>query len=398
MGVALPPLISLGGAQDKGGGVVPQPSLYVGQVAHRTRMPNAQDTTATKFNSRTHFQLREDMGRIKIVLPYWYWATAGTEGPIFSGAAAFTASIEYPEGTYTQVLFGGVPVGTAAAGSGDDIESDWIDIAIPKDTDAWCNVFGNSPRFPTTVGANNVPSCNVAKGEKMQYGSSVIDRSMGGAYTSTVAGNNGPTYGPIAIVGETRRPSCLLIGNSRVAGCQDAFDASNTLGELNRTLGAFFGCINLGSYGDRVNLFNASSTFRARQKKWVSHVIVELGINNIIAGDSAASVLSALQTTYGRFADKIVFGTTVPPTVGSNNTVVAPTNAVRQAFNAAQRAVPSPLAGVFDISSALEADLTGLYADSSWIHADGIHETQAGYLRIASSGVIDPALITRPNA
>src|SRR4051812_22294341 len=89
------------------------PSSYTGLVATNTRMANTNNNTLFYFNARTQHIARDTITQLAVVLPNWR-STSGTEanGP---GTATFTAAIEYPIGTFTQLLFGGNASGTVAA-------------------------------------------------------------------------------------------------------------------------------------------------------------------------------------------------------------------------------------------------------------------------------------------
>src|ERR1017187_6734104 len=75
-------------------------TVYTGQVATRTFVPQFIDTTNKQFNSRSFHIARDTITALQIAVPNWY-VGSGTETSI-AQTATITASIEYPAATFTQ--------------------------------------------------------------------------------------------------------------------------------------------------------------------------------------------------------------------------------------------------------------------------------------------------------
>ena len=81
---------------------------YTGLVATRCLAPISLNTTNKQLMTRSPHYSRTDITSLQIVIPNWYVNPSSTHAEIGSGAdATVTASIEYPENTFTQILFSG---------------------------------------------------------------------------------------------------------------------------------------------------------------------------------------------------------------------------------------------------------------------------------------------------
>ncbi|PBB68134.1 hypothetical protein CK228_13575 [Mesorhizobium sp. WSM4312] len=396
----------------------PLASLYMGQVATRCRIPTNSSTTNKQANSRTYHIARDDITSLKIELPAWYWYRTSTKLETnVTGSITYTASIEYPAGTFTQVKFGGANSGIAtgsAAPAGTPLLSDWVNVNIPNGAGFWVRTFANATHaivFADASAGTNFWTCDFANGEAYEYAASgVTDKTMGGTLVPNKTTNDAAIFHPTAIVGMTRKASVLLIGDSRVAGFGDFFNAAGDTGELARSIGPSLAYINAGSAGDTLSEFIASSTQRKALQQYCSHVVVQTAINALRSGTgqnkTAATVLAEQQTILGYFAGKGRFTTTTEPCTTSNDSWASPTGqtlntnvAQITAYNDAIRAGVAGSLGYFEIADVSEtARNSGKWKSdgtaSKWT-ADGLHASPFGYASIQSSGAVDPSRFTR---
>lgn len=385
-------------------------SLYLGQVATNSRMPTNRSTTNKQANARTSHIARDTITSLQIELGNWYWVRS-TTGPETAGGGNQTvsASIEYPEGTFTQVLWTGATTRVIASGS--QALSDAVAVSIPKGARFWIRTFVNAvTAIVFSEGNTGFKQIDLANGEAYNYAASGLsDLTMGGTITD-IGAANGPIYVPQAIVAQTRLPSFLLIGDSRTWGFTDNYDDGVGLGEVARNIGQSFGFINMGSAGDVYSAFNLASTHRVGLKQYVSHVVIAGGINSLRAGGSgqnksAATVLSELQTTIGLFTgvEKVITCTVAPNTSGAwtlvdgTDQTLNANQAAIQTYNEAIRAGVDGSAGYFELA----APLSHASVAQKWLAngtpaaytTDGLHATQLGYNLLADTADSFPSAL-----
>ncbi|RWI35452.1 hypothetical protein [Mesorhizobium sp.] len=389
------------------------PSLYLGQVATKIRIPTSRSTTNKQANSRTHHFARDHITALKIELPNWYWVRS-TAGPETNGGGNITykASIEYPAGVFTQVTFSGAT--SAIVASGASVLSDFVNVNIPKGASFWVRVYAvAATAIVFTDGNAGFPQRDDANGEAYAYAASgVSDLTMGGTITSNIVGGADPIFCPSAIVAQTRNPSVLIIGDSRDWGFNDLYDASGDLGDLARSIGPAFGYINVAGSGDKFSAFISVSAKRRALAQYCSHVVIGDAINALRSGGSgqnktAAAVLAELQTVLGFFPDKRCFTTTLggPNTTSTDNWATVENQTVNAnsaqiiAYNDAIRAGVPGCIGYFEIADQVESARNSgkwrVNGNPNGFTLDGLHTGQAGYLAIKNSGAIDTTRFSR---
>lgn len=406
--------LRLGHAPGPKGPPIVLPSLYLGQVATRCRIPTNTSTTNKQANARTFHIARDDITQLKIELPAWYWARTTTKVEAGAlGSITYKASIEYPAGVFTQVRFNGGAVSGQATGSV-PLLSDWVNVNIPKGAGFWVRTYAvatNQIVFCDATAGSNFWVCDFANGEAYEYAASgITDKTMGGTLVPNKVTNDAALCHPTAIVGMTRKATVLLIGDSRVAGFGDFFNAAGDVGELARSIGPQLAYINVGSAGDTLSEFIASSTRRQALKQWCSHVVVETAVNALRSGTgqnkTAATVLTEQQTILGYFADKRRYTTTIAPVTTSNNSWANDPNqtlnsnsAQINTYNDAIRAGVAGSLGYFEIGDQMmTARNSGKWkfdGTANKYTADGLHATAFGYQVIQDSGAVDPSRFSR---
>ncbi len=378
-----------------------RPPLYLGQVATRCRIPQAVSGANTQINSASAHVSRDDIASIQVGFVNWY-TPVGSSGESNGGAVdTFTASIEIVPGTFTQFTFGGVANGAPLFTPGSLLLSDPLPVSIPKNTQfrirTWRAASGGNIVFCTDT---STVIRNAAMGDVMHYGTSgQTDETLGGAISQTATGSN--QYYPALILAQTRMPSIIGFGNSRMFGRADTAGPSTVgdMGNTFRALGPLFGYCNAATSQDRLSWFLAAHSLRFQLLPYFSHAIVEYPTNDIFADlRTAAQCEADLQTIYPliraglAWPAKVGQNTIEPETTSTGNGAGAAGSSERLLLNAAIRA---GLGQDFtnDVAAVAQsaADNT-LWANAAWLN-DPIHENQTGY--IAVSGGVNYGAIRR---
>jgi hypothetical protein len=362
----------------------------VGQVANHTFTTQTQSGTHKEIMSRSRHGVVHGVRWLKLVFPNFKQSEEPT-----GADATITAAIEYPEGVFTQVTFSGATTGTIP--DGDLLESDPIPIIVP---DGGAYIFVRS-KLVHPIGIVYHPRAGLtALGEAATYGASgVADQTMGGTIVPTGGVNGNILYGPIAILGHARCKSAALIGDSRVQGGVDAINGTgqNHVGELARSFGDDYAYANLGIASSNASEFaSADSKIVQLARAYFTHVVGNWGINDLNNGFSVADTLANIQTVRALIGRPYFHCTVAPRSTGSWESTASQTthvtNTKRVQLNNLLRAVPSGMAGVFELADVVEsARDSGLWTPT--YTSDGLHENQTGCEAIRDSGVIDPATV-----
>lgn len=387
------------------------PSSYLGQLATRSVTANSVNTSSKQIMSRTRHIARQAITSLQINLPNWALTlTTGVEVGS-GGTVVFTAAIEYPAGTFTQVKFSGSATSGAVA-NGSSILSDAVSVSIPSGAFFFVRVFytGVGGIVFTNISGGAGAVSDLANGEAFAFAASgLTDQTMSGTITDGTGGTGSFIYAPTAIVAQTTSPSVFIFGDSRPFGLNDSYDSitPTSVGEVARAVGQNFAYINAGVASATMNGWLSNNTQQLLLAQYCSHVICEYGINDIVNNArTAAQVLSDRQSAAALFTGKKFFHTTLPPETTSSdswatlaNQTVAATNGVRVTFNDNVRLGVPWAAGFFDITSIAESSLDSgkwiVNGTANFATRDGIHETPAMNNLIASSGIIPPSAIHR---
>lgn len=366
---------------------------YLGQVANAGRMPSSFDSVNKQLMSRVPMQARDHIKSLQLLFANAYVNGSTETG---SGAAAgIKASIEYPEGVFTQVLFSASATGSITNTS--TLLSDSVTVDIPDGAEFWVRSY-----FTSTGGvvynekSNGVSNATVSGG---------TDKTMTGTVTDD---GSAYSYSPLAVLGMTRLRTVVLLGDSHVVGRDDTPDATRDLGSLQRSIGPYFGTIVLAKSGDAANGYVGSHAIRqAVIDTYATDLVCQLAHNDIYnANRTPAQVQTSVQTILG-YAPAAVrkFVTTLQPKTTSSDDWATVGNMTAdsetpdaQTYNGLVRSGSIAGAdGFFDICRALESS-----ADSGKQKAtgsafgyvvDGSHCNRAGQILIRDSGVVDIALI-----
>lgn len=217
------------------------PTSYTGLVATRGGMPNDFNGTNKQFQTRTAHWARGGITSLQLALPnFWGNTTSGEVGS--GGTATVTASVEYPAGVCNQVKFGGATSFVIANGA--YVVSDSLPITIPNNAEFFVRYH-----YTSAVGIvynfSNATSMIPADGFAFGVTTPDLTVTCTGVAATTALGDF-----PLAIIGQTTRPSVCLIGDSRVTGVQDTTGPTGDIGEFARSVGPVYSYTNLGNPGD----------------------------------------------------------------------------------------------------------------------------------------------------
>jgi lysophospholipase L1-like esterase/predicted secreted protein len=324
----------------------------------------------------------------------------------WGASATVTAAIEYPVGTFTRVTFGGVVQGTIP--DADVLLSDFVDIpgGIPKGALFWVRQFWTNPNG---VFYNEWRDIDYGDVTELAV-SGLSDKTMGGTLTSS--GNY--SFPPVAILAGTDLPSVGILGDSLAAGRFDVETAPHLgdVGTIARSLMPVVPTVNLSIPGACVNAVNshywgALGIARTRILPYLTHIVLELGINDLAGFFTAAQTSAQMQAHYIAFHQSL-FGIGLDPTAQIIQTTITPystsstdgwtTTANQTPFpNDAQRIATNNLirAGLpfvdsfYEIANVVEEpNNSGKFAAPPAITDDGLHFNVAGYQLIEDSGIV----------
>lgn len=375
-------------------------SPYVGFVATNTAIPDARSGTLRQYNARSHHIARDTIVNPSVIFPNWFYDRRGTKLETASaGTATITASIEYPAGVFTQLLFDGNTSKVIASG---DNGIGTATVTIPEGADFWVREYRVGSSGVTFVDSFEKDSSDTANGEAFEYSTGVLtDKTMSGTITNTAASAPRAQGRPVGIIATTSKRSYVLYGDSLTRAEGDTFNANGDCGILARSVGKTAGYTLCGSSAQRLELFNTAG-YHERQvalAQYCTDVISAYAFNDINSSLSAATVKALLDEFWAKFPTKTIHQTTITPrststdnwaTVGNQTT--AATNAVRIEVNNYIKSLPAPLAGYYDVANVIDnAPDAGVWkADGTafkWC-IDGIHPSFYGYEQVENSGII----------
>lgn len=206
---------------------------------------------------------------------------------------------------------------------------------------------------------------------------------------------------PIAVIGYAEGHSIMGLGDSRFYGLADTTDATRVLGQIGRAIAPYYPYMSVSQSGRQLNKTVLAGHIyeNIALARYATHLVCNMARNDFSAGQTLAQMQDLITIDLANKAKeanpdiKIIYCTQVPDTNTANTAVKSTTfEALRNQFNDWLKAGRiKNIHAYWDIASAVESTVTpGLWADASYYSVtDGTHETQAGYLQIAASGVVD---------
>ncbi len=373
---------------------------YEGLVATRGSMPNILNSTNRQVMARSPHYSRVRICSLKIAVPNFMVQTVSPYAEIGSGSAAtVTASVEYPIGTMTQILFSGVAQGSVPDASYLVSDSVAVPGCIPPD-----KLFAIRMYMTSTTGVFNYSAYSLGA-----TGTTGIEQGVSGITDKTMSGSvtqSSTNLAPLAIIGTTDKPSFAILGDSIGQGQGDTnTDRLGDFGIVMRSVGPLGGYMNLTRSGDQADKIVASHTNRAALLTYASHMILEDGTNDIYtlgATDAALRLDVAAVWGYmtGLGGGRKAYQTTILPRATSSDGWITRGNQSttnghdkKITFNAWLRTMPAGLSGYFELADVIEGgrDL-GTWAPgptANYFTADGTHPNTAGYQKVWYSGAIN---------
>jgi hypothetical protein len=353
---------------------------YVGLVGQRPRMCQSYDLTYKQSNSRYAVIACCNISALKIVGQN-FLAGSGDDG--LGTSATIAASIEYPAGVFTQILFGGNSSGTIA--NGRVIFSDEASISIPMGATFWIRQYVTAS---AGILFNRFTSHNL--GDRMEVATSGLpDKTMGGTIT-----DSGNSFSPLAVIGLTDQPSIIVIGDSIAFGAGDTDDATfnGRMGIVCKAFPTTLAFCNLSSPDIQARYWLTDHAARKQILPYCSHIICELGINDIQAGQTPDQLISSLQAIAALSAAKFIQTTLIPFSDSTDGWATTANQTAkwltqRNSFNIAVRAHAAGNSDYFDTAGPLEA----VAGDGLWISkvstpspggpytSDGRHPSASAY-------------------
>lgn len=369
---------------------------YEGLVATRAGMLFSTGGFA-KIMSRSSHVAVTDISSLKIGWANTYYDGNGNVETTPTVNSTLIASIEYPSGQFTQLKWGGNTSITVSPLT--YVESDYgtPQATIPIGATFWIRIYNVS------AGSNCV---GVAKNRNAGMGdlcntNASTDQTMGGTIS-----NSGTNWSPpAAIIGQTNKPSTIVPGDSTDYAPID--ESTNLVDDFRRgkVCHGFplqFAFLNHGNSGATISGFLAGSTCRRQMWKYASHAIIGLGRNDLDAGDSAATIISNIQSIIiPQFTRpggcRILFATTLPKSSSSSGFYLSGADQTTNGNNAARvtlctaarNGTISGVSGFIETALSMEPVLdNGLWIGDATIHnvntSDGIHGTAAGYVTMGA--------------
>lgn len=380
--------------------ILPVPAssgTYLGQIATGALVCYNFTTSSHQQMTRTGHYARDNITSLQVAFPNWYVAIAasGAETALGTATATIEAAIEYPIGVFNRVTFsngqitGNIPALTTTL-------SDPISITIPSGALFFVRNF-----YTNTDG---LVTCSSGMGSQSNEGNALSNLVV----TAGAIANNNFCYPPCAIVAQTTKSSIGLVGDSRLVGSGETFNALFYYrGHVQRIIGPTHAYMCVASFSDQLQWAVASYTQRNLLLQYVSHIVCDYGYNDMqTGGQTPANTLSKLQTLYGfsNIVGKKIWQMTLEPGATSTDAFITEanqtpvtSNANRISFNASLRAGIASVQGIIDWTGPVEESFTtsgvwqaptgtGTPVPTSAITTDGVHLNTFGCLRVQSIG------------
>lgn len=374
---------------------------YNGLVANRCSVPSAFSATHKYWQGELWIQFTDDVTNPVFTWPNWWVNTTGETAS--GGTLTMTAALEDLSGT----LLG---TGSGSAASGDNLP---ITLPGTYKRGVWYGLryWANNPAGMLYTGGSNFKFSDHTNGDSYEFSATALtDKTATGAAYSNTDVNSAFAFPPVAISGRTRRPSGIILGDSRQAGLFDTVfsDRRCFKGPLARALGNLdVAFANYARSSEKASDFIAAGSRRAAlANQYGTFAPIGYGINDVSAGASAATIMGRLETIAASLPQLKVFLATVSPvTTGtwadaSGQTLDA-NNSIRVALNALIRG-SRKVYGIADIAAITEDQANaGKWATSMndgsrvALTTDGVHENTLACILIARSLALPPHRLGR---
>ena len=346
---------------------------YTGLVASRCRMPNTSGGANNYSNSRSRHVAMDSVQTVQLVYTNKVATSAGGVETNPGFTTTIKAGIEWPVGTITPVTWSGQSSITLANGDIQVSDPVTLPTAFVIGHVFYVKTYqvsgGTGLVWHQYIGINNATGVVPNSGEWYTASASLIaDHSW-----DTTNSNNSilsTIYYPAAIIGTTARRTVALCGDSRAWGYGEAQqNISNdygAVGDIERGLSRQFATVNLAIGGDAFVTAISGSNYNVRKQlaSYCNTIVSEYGINDFVAGNTAAATIANLYTFAALLGNKPFYQCTVAPKAAStdayqtttNQTTDATANGPRVTFNNAVRAgLAYPVAGYIELADNYES-------------------------------------------
>jgi hypothetical protein len=326
------------------------------QVGKRTFVADSIAPATTQGMCRIAQIAGENLTQLQLVFSNFYVSTTAEVNP--GAPRTVTASIEYPSGTYNQVLFSGNATGSMTDGQA-QLVSDVKTISIPQGATYWVDSYQVSSAG--TLGVTAAVRTSSALGDQCTVGTSVPDSTMTG-FTGSVS--TAP-YGPTAIIAPSIIPAVAAPDDSIEQGTGNIGGGGTVwAGFLAPALAPRFGYMSLSRQSFTAQAAaNGQFAKRATFFQYATSAVLELGSNDFAAAARTYTQLKADRYTIRGFAPNLHwFETTILPRPTSTTAFTTlqgqtfpsweATN--RVPFNELVRAGDLGFEGFFDIAACAE--------------------------------------------
>jgi hypothetical protein len=293
---------------------------YMGMASGRCRVPAIIIASIQMFSRTRH--IATDTVRNPVVAWANWYAPAAAGETLVGATSQYRCSIEYPVGTYTQLKSNGNATMTVADGATGYFDAP-TSLTIPAGATYFIRVWVSSSTnmLYTLDGLNNAAGVLSDTGETTVItGGAVTDDTMTG-----VNPNNSLAYlvlKPVAILSMTTRPTFFQLVDSKGDSGDLASDITGTVGETGRSIGTKYGAILSSVSGETLStaITRYTNSRRLALAAFCSHIISDLGINDVSGGRTVAQMGADLVSLIAIFGKKTWFHTTlVPLTTATTN-------------------------------------------------------------------------------
>lgn len=356
---------------------------YIGFVTTRSRLPNnfSGGASFSQMSLSYHIVRANSSGvpKLAIDIPTYFVKHSNQQETATGGTWQFRASVEYPPGNCSPLAYDGSGNTPTFVGALTALQT------VPDNSDNW---FSTTKSFPNgarigirifgTAGPGIINYSPSAAGSTVTYqggedlingerfkasntGSTTDQTATCDAITDNgVSGASG--FGPAAIVGPTTAPSFYIWGDSREEGIADFYNNSSTnIGQSARSIGPYFAYVNGGitSLQGANWITGVGTAHQIVLSKLGSHLLSEVGVNDIAATLSAATAIANNKTAWAQFgATRIIVALLAPETTstdafqGQGNQTALSYSSTIDAYNALVRAGVAGAMGIVDYSTA----------------------------------------------
>ena len=367
-------------------------------------LANAQgtaDVTNNTMNTREVLiaPIYSDIADIVLAFPGFLQNTGGGSEANIPTGYTVTCSVEYPIGaTPRQLFFSGAATGTVTPGR-TLLKTDPLPLDIPAGAQFAVKTFlswtpGTFYLMPVASTAQNTI-------EWAARGTGLSDQTLTNTVLSSTT--NGQGFAPLVYANlYTPIPSIGIVGDSISVGAGDVLDMTTWNTRFGKGMRNKLPIITVGIGGGTM------TGYLARQegtnlilRNAITHLIFELGVNDLSAGQTAAQMETNAQLIWKPFLARgvKVFATTITPHTTSTDGFITAANQTissgtaegyRQTYNAWLLAnwQSLGLAGVFDVGHVYDPTDSGKWSSDAGLTSANVASGYAYFQSTITGGVV----------